>query len=302
MLEKSHREIWASKKRFIIAGAVFLLFGIGWISYHFVFQQAHQERLTLYGNVDIRDVALSFRVAGRLEKVLVEEGDQVTKGLLIATLDKEPAQEAYAVAKAEVAQAQAALKNAEIDYKRQKELTRTGTKSQKIYEEALATRDEAKAQLQAAEARLAQAKTALKDTELRAPSAGIILTRIQEPGAMVAIGDPVYTMMLDNPIWIRAFVGEPDLGRLYPGQPAKIFTDTHPQSPYKGHVGFISPQAEFTPKSVETPELRADLVYRLRIIVDGVAQGLRQGMPVTIEIDALQKPADKTSRGQDEKK
>jgi HlyD family secretion protein len=63
-----------------------------------------------------------------------------------------------------------------------------------------------------------------------------------------------------------------------------VVTDTRPDRPYRGRVGFVSPVAEFTPKTVQTPELRTDLVYRMRIIVDDADEGLRQGMPVTIRI------------------
>jgi HlyD family secretion protein len=81
---------------------------------------------------------------------------------------------------------------------------------------------------------------------------------------------------------VRAYVDEPDLGRVHPGMIATVATDTGNAKTYRGRVGFISPVAEFTPKSVETPELRTDLVYRLRVIVDEPDDGLRQGMPVTV--------------------
>jgi HlyD family secretion protein len=77
-------------------------------------------------------------------------------------------------------------------------------------------------------------------------------------------------------------VPEPQLGRIYPGLPVLVYTDTSPETPYEGQVGFVSPQAEFTPKSVETTSLRTDLVYRIRVIVANPDKGLRQGMPVTV--------------------
>ena len=116
-----------------------------------------------------------------------------------------------------------------------------------------------------------------------APNDGIILT-IREPGSVVREADAVYTLSLISPIWIRAFIAEPDLGIVFPGMEAEIYTDTKKGTPYKGHVGFISPVAEFTPKTVETTQLRTDLVYRLRIIAENPDQGLRQGMPVTVKL------------------
>jgi HlyD family secretion protein len=142
----------------------------------------------------------------------------------------------------------------------------------------------AKAILNAAQARLEQAKTSLADTELKSPSDGIILTRVREPGAIVDAGQIIYTISLTSTVWIRAYVNEPDLGKIHYGMPAKIYTDSAPDKPYEGHIGFISPEAEFTPKSVETPELRASLVYRLRIIADNPDKGLLQGMPVTVKL------------------
>jgi HlyD family secretion protein len=140
--------------------------------------------------------------------------------------------------------------------------------------------------LEAARAQRQIAETALADTELKAPAVGIILTRAVEPGAIVAAGTTVYTLSLQNPVWVRAYVSEPRLGTLAPGMAVEVYTDTRPDKPYPAQVGFISPVAEFTPKSVETPELRADLVYRFRVLVKNPDAALRQGMPVTVRIPA----------------
>lgn len=140
----------------------------------------------------------------------------------------------------------------------------------------------ARAQLSQAEAAQAQASLNLEDTVLRSPSAGVILTRAVEPGAMLPAGSTVFTLSLTRPVWVRAYVDEVNLGRAIPGTEVSIYTDGQPDKAYKGSVGFVSPTAEFTPKSVQTPELRTDLVYRLRIIVTDADDSLRQGMPVTI--------------------
>jgi HlyD family secretion protein len=126
---------------------------------------------------------------------------------------------------------------------------------------------------------------ALADATLVAPAAGFILTRVREPGAIVASGEAIFTLAVSSPVWVRAYVDEPDLGRVRPNMAASVTTDSAPGKIYHGHVGFISPVAEFTPKTVETRELRTDLVYRLRVIVDNPDQGLRQGMPVTVTLD-----------------
>ncbi len=142
----------------------------------------------------------------------------------------------------------------------------------------------AKADLAAAAASRASARTRLDDAEIWAPAAGVLLTRVVEPGAIVAPGQTVATLSLDDPVWVRVYVNEPDLGRISPGMAAEIYTDSAPGRPYRGHVGFISPEAEFTPKAVQTEELRTSLVYQLRVIADNPDHGLRQGMPVTVRL------------------
>jgi HlyD family secretion protein len=214
-------------------------------------------------------------------------------------------------AEANVREARAALRNAEQELARQRGLDERGLTSASSVDQAQARRDEAAARLRAAEealalaragfrdeeiaaaeaelelarAEAARAETELADTRLEAPSVGTIITRVREPGSIVAVGEPVYTLSLDEPVFIRAYVEEPDLGKIAPGMPAFVETDSSSRR-YRGRVGFISPRAEFTPKNVETVNVRADLVYRLRIIVEDADQGLRQGMPVTVVFDA----------------
>jgi HlyD family secretion protein len=264
-----------------------------------------------------------------------EEDDAVTAGAVLATLDSKPLRDGLALAEARVAESEArlallrsgsrpqevqqararvseagaALKNAEQEYTRQRELTGKGLSSQGLLDNTLARRDEASARLAgarealalavegartedivAAEAALAgamaqreQAATQLQDTELSAPANGVVLTRVREPGTIVGAGVPVYTLSLTDTVYIRAYVDEPHLGKVVPGAKLRVRTDSSDRE-YVGQVGFVSPRAEFTPKSVETPELRTDLVYRLRIVIQDADDGLRQGMPVTVTV------------------
>lgn len=257
---------------------------VGWQGYHYLAQETEESTLTLYGNVDIRDVVLSFRVSGRINTVLYEEGDRVQQGQELATLDDDTFLEDLALVKAQLDEAKAVYRNALQTFNRRSKLVKTGAVSQSLYDDALALRDQAKARIKTAEVRIDKAETALKDTSIKAPSSGVILTRVREPGSIIQAGQPVYTLAVDDPVWVRTYVSEPDLGNLYPGQPALVYTDTRPDDPYEGQVGFISPQAEFTPKNVQTTQLRTDLVYRLRVIVDDPDLRLRQGMPVTVRI------------------
>lgn len=238
----------------------------------------------IYGNVDIREVILSFRVAGRINHMHYDEGDAISPGMVVASLEQDTFLADIAKAQADVDLALAEENNAKETYQRRSKLIRMGAVSQALYDDALAAKDETHAKVAVSKAVLQKATIALNDTELRAPSQGVILTRVREPGSVVAATEPVYAVSVDNPVWVRTYIDEPDLGLIYPGQAALVYTDSRPDKPYKGHVGYISPQAEFTPKNVESTQLRTDLVYRLRIIIDNTDKGLRQGMPVTVKL------------------
>lgn len=142
----------------------------------------------------------------------------------------------------------------------------------------------AEAQLKAYEAALTLARQELADTKLYAPTNGIIQNRILEPGDMASPQQPVYTLALNDPVWVRAYVPEPDLGRLVEGMVAEITTDSFPGKTYTGRVGYISPTAEFTPKQVQTTDLRTRLVYQMRVYVDNPQNELRLGMPATVRV------------------
>lgn len=297
--------------------------------------RTNTDQITLYGNIDIRQVRLGFRVGGRLHEVLVDEGDAVDPGMTVARLDDTPFQDdldltlarrdAAAAAhekaingprKGEIAQAtanveelKANLDMAELTFERYQNLLETKAVSRETFDQAEATRDAArerlraatevlallvegtriediaaaKAELRAAEASVAVAETSLSDTVLTAPTKGVVISRVHEPGAIIAAGETVMVVSLDEPVWARAYIPEPLLGLASPGKKVEVFTDTRPNKPYVGTIGFVSPVAEFTPKSVETPELRTDLVYRIRVIIDSPDGGMRQGMPVTIQ-------------------
>jgi HlyD family secretion protein len=213
-------------------------------------------------------------------------------------------------ARAQLAQAKASYENALRTFDREDKLRQTHVISQSDYDAATSSRDSLKAQVQSAQANLdlelagnrkedidnaraqldnAQAnldaaKRNLTDCQLRASVDGVVLTRAVEPGTIVATSTVVYSICETSPVWIRSYVDERDLGRTYPGMKAMVYNDTHPNHPYVAQVGFISPVAEFTPKNVETRELRADLVYRLRVILEKPDRYVRQGMPVTVQL------------------
>ncbi len=143
---------------------------------------------------------------------------------------------------------------------------------------------EAEAKLHADEAQLALLRQYLTDTNLISPTAGVIRTRILEPGDMANPQTPVYTIAIMNPKWVRAYIPEKDMGLIHGGSRAWVTVDSFPNRKFAGWVGFISPIAEFTPKSVETTQLRTSLVYEVRVYIKDPHDLLRLGMPATVNI------------------
>lgn len=299
------------------------------------------KELALSGNVDIRQVDLGFRVAGRIELIPFEEGAHVTAGALLASLDKRPLNDQLRIDEAAIASASALLSkqrngnraqdiaqaeaklaemNAQMarakeDFERRTRLVSTGAVSQSVFEISRSQFLSAQAEVQSAQqalslqragarqedvaAALAQlnhaiaqrdkSATDIADCELHAPNDGVILIRAREPGSIVQAGETVLTLTIDRPMRVRAYVDETDLGRISPGMAVDVTTDSSSKI-YHGSIGYIAPTAEFTPKTVQTEDLRTNLVYSLRVIVDDPDQGLRQGQPVTVRIHAARAP------------
>jgi len=246
--------------------------------------------LTLFGNIEIRQVDLGFRVEGKIAKMLVEEGDAVKKGQLLGYLEDENYKSTYEKNLADIEALKAISTNAKAQYERNIPLCADGTTSKEDCDQLLYNKDSSKASLDASIASSKGAKKNLNDTRLYAPDDGIIMTRIQEPGAVVEPSNPIYTMAKSKPVWVRAYIPETSLANVKYGMEVNVYTDTtNPQTgqkrEYKGYVGYISPVAEFTPKTVQTEDLRTDLVYRVRIYIYDLDEYLRQGMPVTVKLN-----------------
>jgi HlyD family secretion protein len=320
-----------------LAVALLIAAGLGAAGWYYFAQNGEEETpLVLQGNIDVRQVNLSFMVGGRIETLAVDEGDPVSSGQVVATLDKRYFQddlrlvrarrdnaaatlarlehgsrpEEIAQARAQLGQQEATRERARANFKRGEELvSRGGISKEEIDQRREAVKiaeanvayaqqvlrlaeigprqediEAARAQLGEQTAAVIQSERRLADSDLAAPNNGVILTRAREKGAIVQAGETVFTLTLASPVWVRTYVSETDLGLIQPDMSAKVTTDTAPDRPYAGHIGFISPTAEFTPKTVETRELRTDLVYRLRVVVENPDGGLRQGMPVTVSL------------------
>ena len=331
-----------TKTRWMVLAGVLLaaLGGVWWLA------DGHQgpKAIVLYGNVDLRQADLPFNASERVTEVLVQEGDHVKLGQVMARLD--PTRIAPQVAKAEadvaaaqqvvnrlhagsrpeeIAQGRANVLSAEADaanarrqYDRLVELARSSSGravSRQDLDSARAAVDvadakravnrkaldlqvagprkediaQAEAQLKADEAQLALLRRQLADTELHAPLDGVVRSRLVEPGEIVSPQKAAFTLAITNPKWIRAYIAEPDLGSVREGLAASVTTDAFPSRAFDGWVGFISPMAEFTPKTVQTEELRSSLVYEIRVFVKDPADQLRLGMPATVHLGQVRK-------------
>lgn len=303
--------------------------------------------LTLYGNVDLRQVSLAFDDSGRIDTILVQEGDEVHKGQLVATMDTSliaplvaqstaqlAAQQAVvdklhhgtrpeeiAQARANLAAAIASAVNARRQYRRTTQLAAKASASPQDVDAAKAAMDVADAQvevrrkaldlaiagaraediaqaqalLEADKAQLTLLQRQLADTKLYAPVNSIVLSRLMEPGEMASPQRAVMSLAVTNPKWVRAYVSEPDLSRVKPGMKAEVRIDGYPRHAFAGWIGFISPMAEFTPKTIETPQLRTSLVYEIRVFVKDPNDILRLGMPATVILPAPEPAVDKTA-------
>jgi HlyD family secretion protein len=319
------------KKRLrIILPLLVLIIGLfGYYSFH---DRENGSTLHLSGNIEVNEAQMSFRIPGRLEKRLVDEGDFVTAGQVLATLEKADQEIATARAMAALAQAQAQLaeleagsrtqeiesaraelerslaaeKTAEAqlnqardDFNRYTALLKEGGISQKDYDlyntrylaarngrtEAQAriksaqeqlslktvgprqeTIDQAKAQVQVATEALNQARQQEKYTEIFSPTDGIVLSKAAEPGEYLNPASPVLTVGDTAHPWLRAYIREKDLGKVRLNGKATITTDAFPKKAYQGRISFLSSQAEFTPKTVQTFEERVKLMYRICLL------------------------------------
>lgn len=295
--------------------------------------------LTLYGNVDIRQVSLAFEQSGRIEKLLVQEGDKVKEGQVLATLNTNSleiqAKQAQAQLKAqqeaivkqqvgarpeEISQAQAQLASTQADLdKANKNLQRlqilvSSTDGRAISQQELdyaksnqhsaeaavrerqanleliikgarkEDREATKAQYEVTKANLDLINYNLTQAELKSPVNAVVRARLQEVGDMTTAQKAVYTLALTDPKWVRVYANEKDLSSIHMGGTAQVIRDAYPDQPINGKIGYISSVAEFTPKTVQTDEIRTTLVYEVRVYVNDPNDQLKMGQPVTVKV------------------
>jgi len=262
-----------------------LLGGLAWWLTH---QQAPTNELVLYGNIDLREIDLAFNNNERIAQVLAQEGDHVTHGQVLARVDTSRLEPQVAQAAANVEVAKVDLADAKLQYNRVAQLWRASggkAESRQDVDTARATMDSDAAHEDADEAQLALLRQQLKDSQLLAPGDATVRSRLMEPGEMASPTRAVYSLAITDPKWVRVYVSETDLGKVRPGMHAGVSVDAFPSRNFSGWVGFVSSVAEFTPKNIETTDLRTSLVYEVRVFVKDPADDLRLGMPATVYLN-----------------
>lgn len=338
------------KKKKVVVLLILILLGVGiWFmkgKFHDSFA-AENKGMVLYGNVDNRQVQLSFQLPERILELYPEEGTLVRKGEMLGSLDPVRIENEIMAAKATIDIREASLRAAESGLKKIQNGTRIEyiamakaglaalnaryknaqietNRSNQMYKENIITKreqekyeseyqfykgaieavqsmlarlikgelpedidiqqanvDRARAELLQAQSNLKILEQKLADTKLYAPDDGIIQNRIHEPGEMVSPQAPVLTMSVISPKWVRTYIRERDLMKVRIGDMADLHFDGAEQV-FQGRIGYISSSAEFTPKNIETEELRSNLVYEVRIYVEDKENLLKLGAPATI--------------------
>ncbi len=316
----------------VITGLVAGVVAWWWVRDH----ETGSEVITLYGNVEIREARLGFTEQERVAEVLVEEGDTVEAGQVLARqrdnvlarqlaqaeaereagqevlrkLEAGPRSQEIEQARAKMAAAEARQRNAAESVRRLEKTAGQGASSEQQLDDARAKLDvaaaelevrrqalrlalegsrkeeiaEARARVEAATAQVSLLNQRIEDLVLQAPADGVIRSRVIEAGEIGSPDRPAFVLALSDPKWVRAYLPEPELGLVVEGMPAQVSGDSLGDEPFDGWVGFISPVAEFTPRTVQTTELRTQLVYEVRVWVNDPDNRLRLGMPVTVEL------------------
>lgn len=231
------------------------------------------------GNIEGDDVRISFRVAGQIEELLADEGIVIKKDDIVARLNKDELSKVKAEAEAALKLAQYQYKLDYDDYVRAENLLKAGAISAQKRDAAKTQADTDSANIKKLRASLELANTKLGWTDLASPLDGYILTKSSLPGEVVQAGTPVFTAVNLDDLWVTAYINETDLGRVKLNQKAYVETDSFRNKKYDGRISFIAPQAEFTPKFIQTTEERVKYVYRIKVRVNNSSLDLKPGMP-----------------------
>ncbi len=278
---------WLMEKKIrlvsVSAGAVLLVALVLMFSWY-------QERLRarvvkVSGTIEGDNVRISFRVGGQITELLTDEGQVVRTGDIVARLDTDELTKIRDEAAASLAAEKYRYELAALDYVRFENLYKAGAVSAQKRDDAKTQADSSKANVEELRAQLALAETRLGYADLASPLNGFILVKSALPGEVIKEGAPVFTSIDLNDIWVTAYINETDLARVKLNQKAYVLTDTFRGKQYPGWVSYISQEAEFTPKYIQTTEERVKLVYRIKVRADNSSLDLKPGMPADAYIE-----------------
>jgi HlyD family secretion protein len=271
-----------------------------------------EAEMTGSGTIEATDVLLSAPISSQILELPVSEGDSVKAGDAIARFDTEGLEleraataaglqeldAAQTQATAQIAQSKAVLDGAKKTYDRAVELKTKGAISAQQYDDAGTACSIAQKQLETAKTALEPlaAKRSTIDARIKvldyqisqgkviSPISGTVLEKYTEIGERLVLGKPVVKLADLSSVWVKIYVGEQDLARIKLNDPARVFVDGLPGKIYEGKVTWISSQAEFTPKNVQTRDARADLVYAVKITIQNSEGIFKIGMPVDVDL------------------
>ena len=242
-------------------------------------EKNHAKTIKVSGNIEGDDVRLSFRVNGQITELLTDEGKVIKAGDVVARLNTDELSKV-------VAEDEAALKADEyqyaldkVDYTRAEKLFQAGAISAQDRDTAKTKAGSSRANMEQGRASLDLAKTRLGFTDLVSKLNGFVLVKSALVGEVVQPGSTVFTAVDLNNIWVTAYINEKDLAKVKLNQEAYVKTDSYPDKKYKARLSFISSEAEFTPKFIQTSEERVKYVYRIKVRVDNSSLDLKPGMP-----------------------
>lgn len=264
------------------------------------------------GLIEATEIVVSSEVAGQLKSLRFDEGDSIKMGDTIAGIDtittmlrlqqaeasKQMTETKVKISSINIEQASYNLDLAQKEYERVSALIKSGSINQQEYDrtetaynqavlskkQADAAYDAAVAELAKSESEIALLKKQLNDCFPKSPESGVVINKFVEVGELIGVGKPLVKIAKLDTVWVKVYLPPSDLTRISLGGHAKVDPEDGRNQPLDGKVSWISDQAEFTPKNVQTKEARADLVYAVKITIPNPGKILKIGMPVSVKI------------------
>lgn len=255
-------------------------------------------QVTATGTIEVTEIDISPRISGQILRLAKRLGEKADSGQLLAAIDVremtirlDEIESGYELIDAQIAQARVQLANLNKNLERTKKALQAGAATQSQYDDMLAQRDYTSRQIKTLNTQKlnlsAQKETLLTQisfSQIHAPQSGWITSRNQEPGELAMPGVPIYTLSILEQAYINVYIKETRIGEIDLGDSAYVIIDTYPEREFKGFIDFISPEAEFTPKNIQTKEERVKLVFEIRINLPNPEYKLKPGLPADVII------------------